>query len=349
MGSDEVEVTETDIARSTGNPTQLWGRYNVLYREGQRVGNVLRWIGSAVKGIRTFAYREAHQEGQPIVGVALGGGFARGIAHVGVLRVLEENDIPVDVLSGTSVGALIGAAYASGATLDELERQGMLTHFRDFGRWTISRMGMATNERLEGFLRRFTNIKTFEEMKIPFGIVATDLITGQTVCFTRGEVGPPLRASCAYPGLFIPVEHEGRMLVDGFLTEHVPCESLRRCMGADVVIAVHLDPGQPNQKPKNTIEVIGRSFSIVQEQTPPRWLRYADVILRPDVKSIHWDDFQKTPELVAAGVAAAREALPEIKMAIKRPVPSFRGVRNNDGNQGVASMADDSEVAVRKK
>lgn len=291
------------------------------------MSNVLRWIGSAVKGIRSFAYRESGRDDRPVIGVALGGGFARGIAHIGVLRVLEENEIPVDLLAGTSVGALVGAAYAAGSTLDELERQGMLTHFRDFGRWTISRMGMATNERLEAFLRKFTAIRTFEELKIPFGIVATDLVTGQTVCFTKGELGPPLRASCAYPGLFIPVEHEGRILVDGFLTEHVPTESLRH-MGADVVIAVHLDPGQPDQRPKNTIEVIGRSFSIIQEQTPPRWLRYADVILQPAVKDIHWDDFQRTPELVAAGVAAARAALPEIKAALKRPVLRLR----RDGN-----------------
>jgi NTE family protein len=314
------------------------------------VGNVLRWIGSAVKGIRSFAYGEPGAEGRPVVGVALGGGFARGIAHLGVLRVFEENGIPIDLLAGTSIGALVGAAYAGGATLDELEQQAILTHFRDFGRWTISRMGMATNERLEGFLRRFTSIRTFEEMRIPFGIVATDLVTGKTVCFTKGEVGPPLRASCAYPGLFIPVEHEGRMLVDGFLTEHVPTESLRH-MGADVVIAVHLDPGQPDQKPKNTIEVIGRSFSIIQEQTPPRWLRYADVILQPDVKDIHWDDFQKTPQLVAAGVAAARAALPEIRAALKRPVPAMRGVRaREDGRAEHAAFAtENSAVAPTKK
>lgn len=312
------------------------------------MGNVLRWIESAVKGIRTFAYREAHEEGRPVIGVALGGGFARGIAHLGVLRVFEENGIPIDLLAGTSIGALVGAAYAGGATLDQLEQQGILTHFRDFGRWTISRMGMATNERLEGFLRRFTNVQTFEEMKIPFGIVATDLLTGQTVCFSKGPVGPPLRASCAYPGLFIPVEHEGRMLVDGFLTEHVPTESLRR-MGADVVIAVHLDPGQPDQKPKNTIEVIGRSFSIIQEQTPPRWLRYADVILEPVVKNIHWDDFQKTPELVAAGVACARTALPEIKMALQRAVPTLRAIPGDRKVERDAMISENPAVAVRKK
>ncbi|MGB7666305.1 MAG: patatin-like phospholipase family protein [Candidatus Acidiferrales bacterium] len=300
------------------------------------MSNVLRWIGSAVKGIREFAYRQPEE--RPVIGVALGGGFARGIAHIGVLRVLEENEIPIDLLAGTSVGALVGAAYAAGTTLDELERQGMLTHFRDFGRWTISRMGMATNERLEGFLRKFTTLRTFEEMRIPFGIVSTDLVTGQTVCFTKGELGPPLRASCAYPGLFIPVEHEGRMLVDGFLTEHVPTESLRH-MGADVVIAVHLDPGQPDQRPKNTIEVIGRSFSIIQEQMPPRWLRYADVILQPAVKDIHWDDFQRTPELVAAGVAAARAALPEIRATLKRPLLRLR----RDGNP---SRTEESEAEM---
>lgn len=286
--------------------------------------NVLRWLGSAVKGIRSFGNRAPAE--RPVVGVALGGGFARGIAHLGVLRVLEENEIPIDVMAGTSIGALVGAAYAAGTSLDELERQAIVTHFRDFGRWTISRMGMATNERLEGFLRRFTNIATFEEMKIPFGIVATDIVTGQTVCFTSGPVGPPLRASCAYPGLFIPVEHQGHMLVDGFLTEHVPTESLRH-MGADVIIAVHLDPGQPAQKPKNTIEVIGRAFSIVQAQTPPRWLRFADIILEPVVKDIRWDDFQKTPQLVDAGAAAAKSALPEIRELLKRPVLMARRER----------------------
>lgn len=312
------------------------------------MSNVIRWIGSAVKGIRNFAYREAHEQGRPVVGVALGGGFARGIAHLGVLRVFEENTIPIDLLAGTSIGALVGAAYAGGATLDELEHQAILTHFRDFGRWTISRMGMATNERLEAFLRRFTEVRTFEEMKIPFGIVATDLLTGQTVCFTKGEVGPPLRASCAYPGLFIPVEHEGRLLADGFLTEPVPAESLQR-MGADVVIAVQLDTGHPDKKPKNTIEVIGRAFTIVQEQMPPRWLRHADVILEPVVRDIHWDDFQKTPELVAAGVAAARAALPEIKMALKRPFPALRNAPHRETPEPVTLATENPEIEARRK
>jgi NTE family protein len=281
--------------------------------------NVLRWVGSAVKGLRSFAYRS--NAGEPKIGLALGGGFARGIAHIGVLRVFEEHNIPIDFLAGTSVGALIGASYASGCTLEEMERRGSLTHFRDFGRWTISKMGMATNERLEGFLHHFTPACTFEELNLPFAIVATDLLRGESVYFTKGELARPLRASCAYPGLFIPVEYEGKILVDGFLTAHVPTEALR-WMGADLVIAVHLDPGQLMNKPRNTIEVIGRSFAVIQEQTQPRWRRSADIIIEPEVKTILWDDFQKTPLLVAAGEAAARAALPEIREVLKRHVPT---------------------------
>ncbi|HEV2490314.1 MAG TPA: patatin-like phospholipase family protein [Candidatus Acidoferrales bacterium] len=288
------------------------------------MANVLRWLGTAVKGLRSFAYEAP--TGRPSLGLALGGGFARGIAHIGVLRVFEENEIPIDFLAGTSVGALIGASYASGTPLDELERQGILTHFRDFGRWTISKFGMATNERLENFLYRTARAKTFEELSIPFAIVATDIQRGESVYFTKGELGPPLRASCAFPGLFIPVEYEGKVLVDGFLTEVVPTEALRK-MGADIVVAVHLDSGQLEARPRNTIEIIGRSFSIIQEQSQPRWNRFADFILEPDVKNILWDDFRKTPQLVAAGAAAASAALPEIRAALKRPAPSLRRVR----------------------
>lgn len=295
--------------------------------------NVLRWLGSAVKGLRTFAYEAPTN--RPSLGLALGGGFARGIAHIGVLRVLEENNIPIDFLAGTSVGALIGASYASGTSLDELERQGALTHFRDFGRWTISKYGMATNERLEGFLHRMARVKTFEELNIPFSIVATDIQRGESVYFTKGELGPPLRASCAFPGLFIPVEHEGRVLVDGFLTEVVPTEALRR-MGADIVVAVHLDSGQLVGRPRNTIEIIGRSFSIIQEQSQPRWKRYADCILEPEVKNILWDDFKKTPQLVTAGAEAAQAALPEIHAALKRPSLSARRTRETVGTSSEA-------------
>ena len=193
------------------------------------MGPSSNWFSKAVRGLRSFAY--SGPGGRPKVGLALGGGFARGIAHIGVLRVLEEHDVQIDFIAGTSVGALIAATYASGTSLDEMERHGGDTRFRDFGRWTLSRMGMASNERIEHFLQKFTTARYFHEMKVPLSIVATDLITGNSVHFTDGEIGPALRASCAYPGLFLPVEYRGRFLVDGFLTETVPAEAARELTG----------------------------------------------------------------------------------------------------------------------
>ncbi len=273
-----------------------------------------KWFTRAVNGLRSFAY--AGDLLRPRIGLALGGGFARGIAHIGVLRVLEEYEIPVDFIAGTSVGALIAATYASGTSLTEMERQGSATRFSDFGRWTVSRMGMATNDRLEDFLRKFTTAKFFHEMKIPLSIAATDLLSGNSIHFTQGEIGPALRASCAYPGLFLPVEYQGRILVDGFLTETVPAEAARD-MGADIVVGVHLEPGLLRSAPRNTIEVISRSFSILQTAATQVWHSDVDVLIEPDVHRVQWDEFVKTPQLVAAGEAAAREALPQIKDLIE--------------------------------
>ena len=129
------------------------------------MGNGARWFRKAVRGLRSFAYSDDRE--RPKVGVALGGGFARGIAHVGVLRVLEAHHIPIDFIAGTSVGALIAATYASGTSLDEMEREGAATRFRDFGSWRLSRMGMASNERLENFLHKFTPARNFSEMRFP--------------------------------------------------------------------------------------------------------------------------------------------------------------------------------------
>lgn len=277
------------------------------------MGSATKWLSRAVHGLRSFAYA-GHGE-RPKIGVALGGGFARGIAHVGVLRVLEIEEIPIDFIAGTSVGALVAAAYAGGTSLEEMERRGTETHFRDFGRWTLSRMGMASNERLDEFLHKFTPATSFDQLKLPLTIVATDLLAGESVYFTSGEIGPALRASCAYPGLFLPVRHKGRILVDGFLTETVPALAARK-MGAEIVISVHLEPGLLVSGPRNTIEVISRSFSIIQMAAMQPWRPASDVLIEPNVHHILWDEFAKTPQLVEAGEAATRAALPAIKAAL---------------------------------
>ncbi|OLC87437.1 MAG: hypothetical protein AUH88_03065 [Acidobacteria bacterium 13_1_40CM_4_61_5] len=248
---------------------------------------------------------------RPRIGLALSGGFARGIAHIGVLRVLREAEIPIDCVSGTSVGALIGAGFCAGAPLDVMERLGRATGFTDFGRWTPSWLGLATNKRLEGYLERMTPAKTFEELRLPFAIAATDLDAGVAAYYTRGPLGPPLRGSCAYPGLFVPVQYEGKTLVDGFLAAPVPVEGAL-LLGADLVIAVYLEAGTV-EHPRTMADVISRSFTIVQHHADIAWRQQADIVIEPDVKSFVWDDFSRSSELIAAGEAATLQALPKIR------------------------------------
>ncbi|MGB8473580.1 MAG: patatin-like phospholipase family protein [Candidatus Acidiferrum sp.] len=281
----------------------------------RKVKDPLGWLQSAREKLRSLAQSEENKPAErPRVGLALAGGFARGIAHVGVLRILREAGIPIDVVAGTSVGALIGAAYCAGTPLEEMERIGATTTFADFGRWTPSWLGLATNQRLEKFLARFTPVNTFEEMSTPLAIAATDIAAGVSVYYTRGPVALPLRASCAYPGLFVPIQFEGRTLVDGFLTAPVPLEGAL-LLGADIVIAVYLEAGNLEQ-PRTFTDVLSRSFNILQRHSDLAWRQQADAIIEPDVTPFVWDDFTKTPEMVAAGEAAALAALPQIRAAI---------------------------------
>jgi NTE family protein len=277
---------------------------------------VLGWLHNAVERVREFAYAKPVSEPpeRPRVGVALGGGFARGIAHLGVLRVLEQEQIPIDYLAGTSAGALLGISYASRHTLQEIEARARATRFKDFGSWELSWMGLASNKRIEHYPLKYLGVNTFKELRIPLTIAATDLGTGEPVYFTSGPLGPALRASCAYPGMFVPVELEGRMLVDGFLAAPVPVAAVRK-MGADVVIAVFLEAAS-DRKPSSIVDVIGLSFAILQRHADIEWRRTADIIVEPIVKSFLWDDFDKTSELIAAGEAAARAALPKIRAAL---------------------------------
>ncbi len=280
-----------------------------------KVSTALGWLRTAKDKFREFAYGDRPEQPERLrVGLALAGGFARGIAHIGVLRVLREAGIPIDVISGTSVGALIGAAYCAGSSLEEMQRIGAATSFADFGRWTPSWLGLATNQRMEKYLARFTPLKMFEELTIPLAIAATDINAGVSVYYTRGPIGPPLRASCAYPGLFMPIQFEGRTLVDGFLTAPVPVEGAL-LLGADIVIAVYLEAGNI-EEPRTFTDVLSRSFNIIQRHADLAWRQQTDVIIEPDVKPFVWDDFTRTPEMVAAGEAAALAALPEIRAAI---------------------------------
>jgi NTE family protein len=295
---------------------------------------VIKWLKTAVERVREFAYEEpivAQPTATPRIGVALGGGFARGIAHLGVLKVLEQEGIKVEFLAGTSAGAMLAIAYASGHGIPEIVAQARATRFKDFGNWKLSWMGLASNQKLEHYPRKYLGVSNFEDLKIPLAIAATDLGTGEPVYFSRGPLGPALRASCAYPGMFVPVEVEGHTLVDGFLAAPVPVDAVRS-LGADIVIAVFLEAAN-NRKPESIVDVIGLSFAILQRHADMEWRRAADVIVEPKVKNFLWDDFEKTSELIAAGETAARAALPKIRAALKPKIvtepkaPAFPGDR----------------------
>jgi NTE family protein len=276
-----------------------------------KVANAVDWLKSATDKIRALASGETRSPGErPRVGLALAGGFARGIAHVGVIRALRNAGVPIDVVAGTSVGALIGACYCAGVPLNEMQRIARTTTFADFGRWTPSWLGLANNLRMERYLERFTSIKTFEELTTPLAIAASDINEGVSVFYTRGLLGPPMRGSCAYPGLFVPIQFEGRTLVDGFLTSPVPVEGTL-LLGAEITIAVYLEAGSFST-PRTAADVISRSFSIIQRHADLAWRQQADVIIEPDVKPFVWDDFTRTDELVAVGEAAAQAAMPQI-------------------------------------
>ena len=281
----------------------------------ERLSNAKDWLKHASDRIRSLALGDARPAGErPKIGLALAGGFARGIAHVGVIRALKNAGVPIDMVAGTSVGALIGACYCAGVPLNDMQRIATTTTFADFGRWTPSWLGLANNLRMERYLQRFTPAKTFEELTTPFAIAATDINAGVTVYYTRGLLGPPLRGSCAYPGLFVPIQFEGRTLVDGFLTAPVPVEGTL-LLGADITIAVYLEAGSLTA-PRTAADVISRSFSIIQRHADLAWRTQADVIIEPDVKPFVWDDFTRTNDLVAVGEAAAQAALPDILKAL---------------------------------
>jgi NTE family protein len=255
----------------------------------------------------------------PAIGVALGGGFARGIAHIGVLKVLEEEGIPIRVVTGTSVGALIGACYCSGLSPAELLAVAHNSRFTTFARWTLSRYGFASNDRMVAFLTRTLKVKTFEECRIPLGVTATDFNTGEGAVFHSGSIVDPVRASCAYPGMFLPVEIRGRYLVDGMLSHPVPTRPLRE-MGADRVLAVHLKGTWANGgPPRHLFDVIGQSFAIAQDAMSGLWKEAADLVIEPDVAGFAYDDFRRADDLIHVGEVAMRKALPEVRKWLETP------------------------------
>lgn len=255
---------------------------------------------------------------RPGIGLALGGGFARGFAHLGVLQVLEDHQIPISHIAGTSVGSILGAAYASGAPLARIMDACRNLRFRDIARWRVSRLGLASNQRLGALIERVFSSRQFEDLRIPLAVVATDLSSGEPVVFTQGNLVDAIRASCAFPGLFEPVEIGTRCLADGGLVAPVPTHAAR-LLGATTVIGVSVGVHDGHRgAPTNIFQVVSRAVGAAQKHQLEIWEKHADLVLRPDVQSLSWDNFDRAEEAIQAGAATARRALPRIQKLLEK-------------------------------
>lgn len=236
------------------------------------------------------------------IGLALGGGFARGIAHAGVLRVFEREGIPIHAISGVSSGAIAAAAFASGCSSVEIER-------------AAHSIEISSVESLGAFVMALLKKVIFEDMLIPLAIVASDLTAGAPVIFKeKGDVLMPIRASCAYPGMFPPVRYMNHLLVDGMVAMDVPAAPLRR-MGATHVVAVVLPPTEMTD-PQNAQSVVQRSFQVMTARNGSHWRRSSDLVISPDVKdsgwSTGWNSREAAHQMIEAGARAAEAVLPQI-------------------------------------
>jgi NTE family protein len=259
-----------------------------------------------------------HQHGQlgadpaPGVVLALGGGFSRGFAHLGVIEVLQQECIPITGIVGTSIGSLLGAAFADGIPIHELCELGRRVRIQDFIRFRRSQPQAQRNDRIGQFVRESFHSNRVEELTIPTAIVTTDIDSCGPYVFTRGPLDVAIRASCAFPGLFEPVEYEGRTLADGCIVAPVPTVAAARLnLGCVLGVAVNSGVGMASfanstaQTSKQSLEV-----SLAKE---PSWVRKADMIVEPEVQQIGWSDFSRVDEAHAAGAEAMRRALPYLR------------------------------------
>jgi NTE family protein len=260
--------------------------------------------------------------GRRTVGLALGSGAARGLAHIGVLKVIEDNCLPIDAIIGCSAGALVGGAYACGTTIRELIDQSVSIRQPDILRYLdlgiTGRSGLLRGTRLRGLLEKLTNGCSFQETKIPFVAIATNIKTGEEMAFETGEVWSAIRASISIPGIFVPQKIDEDYFVDGAVSNPVPSDYLT-ALGIDVVIGVDVVPdvsknnivGQPNM-----ITVLLNSFDIFQERLVKMVVHHSDVRIRPAIEGIQAHEFYKAEEIIETGIKATMDSLDELNERI---------------------------------
>jgi NTE family protein len=251
------------------------------------------------------------------VGLALCGGVAYGVAQIGILKALEEAGIHVDCIAGTSAGAIIAAAYASGLPVSRIEEIGIQTGWSQLFSFRPSRKGLVSSGPIEEYIRKFLKVENFAQLKKPLAVVTTDICSGEEIIFISGPLDKAVRASCSIPGVYTPVELEGFQLADGGMAENVPVKALKS-LGADVVIAVNLFGHHQVFPPaSNVFQILMRVwYFFVQEESS--WREKADIIIEPDMTKFDLFDFSVGKEMIAVGEKEAKKHIPKIKQVIQR-------------------------------
>jgi len=253
------------------------------------------------------------------VALVLGAGAAKGFAHVGVLKVLEANHVPVHWIVGTSVGSLVGSLYAYGYPAYDLQKIAMGLEKGEIVDLTVPDNGFVKGEKLEAYVNRMLRGTTMENLRIPFYAVATDIGSGKEMVFGKGNTGAAVRASCSIPGIFRPVQIGDRTYVDGGVVSPVAVDAARR-LGADVVIAVDISGGVADVTPETTLDTIFQAINIMYSKIAAAQLSRADVVIQPKVGQIASGDFTKRHEAILEGEMAAQAALPKIQTLLGESV-----------------------------
>ncbi|MCA9773691.1 MAG: patatin-like phospholipase family protein [Myxococcales bacterium] len=250
------------------------------------------------------------------LGLALGAGAIHGAAHIGVLKALEERFLRPDLLAGTSIGALVAALYAFGLAPGEIETIALEMDWLDVGKFAPNRLGLMSIERLERRFEERVGRVRFEDARIPFAVIATDIGTGEAVVLREGPVASAVAASACIPGVFHPIERDGRLLVDGGLVESVPLSPLRT-MGAEFTIGVNLGHRRRYRRPKNLIELLSNVFDVATRNRTKTPQDVANLLIAPNLGSYRktWADAEEIEEMIAEGHRAATEALESLAQA----------------------------------
>lgn len=249
---------------------------------------------------------------QPKIGLVLGGGAARGFAHVGVIKALEAQGVKPDLIVGTSAGAVVGALYAAGNNGFALQKLAMQMQESEVSDWSLPDRGLLRGKALQNFVNRAVNQRPLEKLAIPFGVVVTDLHTGDMVVFRSGNTGMAVRASSSVPGIFQPVSINGHEYVDGGLVSPVPVR-VAKSMGAEFVIAVDVSTRPEDSRTDSSVDVLLQTFAIMERSISHNELKEANVVIRPSLPAIKRTDFKDRNNAILAGEQAVAAALPELK------------------------------------